>query len=228
MVKFLSILFASVLITSTTVAKTDTAGQRSYKLIQSTDDLTENALYVLAFSEGGRALSNIESANNRPATEVEISDDNILTISDDTMLISLTQSGSGWIVCGSNYPGEAKYFTYANNMHLPMGNFANAHVYNIYFSGQNAVVETSSGTVREIRFNPTAGYFRHNDSASSGTYPIQMYRQITDSNIGSGIMTPIEDASIAYYNLQGLRIEQPGRGETYIFVKGKETGKIRF
>lgn len=184
----LSMIGSLVLLSLSISAKAEQSLTNHYKLITDVRELEEDALYILAYTDSCKAISNSESTNNRPATSVKISEDHVLTANDNTMLLSLTKSGNYWKIRGINYPGDKQYFTYSgNSMYLKMGQQSDAHSYDISFSDSNVIINTTISTIRQIRYNLENNYFRHLDSASSGSYSIQMYKLIKEGEIGTVI-----------------------------------------
>ncbi len=157
------------------------ASTKTYAVISSTDDLESGASYIITSGTSGtvKTMSTTEYANNRPATDVTVSNSKI---TGSSSILSLTLGGStgAWTFTTENYAGTNGYLRNADSgtsNYLLVGN--TAREFTISFSSGAAVITATSGSARNLmRYNSGNNLFA---CYGSGQNDIYLWKEL-DSN----------------------------------------------
>ena len=135
---------------------------KNYVLCTSTTDLEAGASYLVTSGVGGtvKTMSTTDSANNRPETNITITDSQAAT-AQDTLTVTLGGSSGAWTFSTDNYAGTAGYLASGTGSNNHLRVIANADNCTISFNNNAAIItfSSNSGGRNIVRYNSSSKWF---------------------------------------------------------------------
>lgn len=176
---------------------------KNYVLCTSTTDLEAGASYLVTSGTSNtvKTMSTTESTNQRPQTNITISDSKVAT-AQDTLTVTLGGSSGAWTFRTENYAGTDGYLASGtgSNNHLKVN--AGADNCTISFNNNNAAVitfSTNSGGRNILRYNSSSSWFACY-GANNTQADIYLWREYTSKTPSSLAVTGTPTKLSGYYD----------------------------
>lgn len=135
---------------------------KNYVLCTSTTDLEAGASYLITSGVSGtvKTMSTTESANNRPETNITITDSKAAT-AQDTLTITLGGSSGAWTFSTDNYAGTTGYLASGTGSNNHLRVLASADNCTVSFNNNAAIItfSTNTGGRNIVRYNSSSKWF---------------------------------------------------------------------
>lgn len=161
---------------------------KNYVLCTSTTDLEAGAKYLITNGTSGtvKTMSTADSSNNRPETNITITDSQAAT-AQDTLTVTLGGSSGAWTFSTDNYAGTAGYLASGTSSNNHLRVIANADNCTIAFNGNAAVIVFSSNTGGRniVRYNSSSKWFAcyGENNTQADVYLWREYTSKTPTNL---------------------------------------------